>query len=133
MKKVFSWTLRIIAAAILLQTLYFKFTAQPESVEIFTKFCIEPWGRIGVGIGELIASVLLLIPSTVFIGATLGIGLMAGAIMSHLTIIGIVSHGDGGQLFILAIIVMVCCIFILFLHRQQAKRIFNKYFKNSDL
>lgn len=132
MKKVFSWTLRIIAATILLQTLYFKFTAQPESVEIFTKLGIEPWGRIGVGIAELITGVLLLIPSTVFIGATFGIGLMTGAIISHLTIIGIVSNGDGGQLFILSIIVMTCCLYIMFLHRQQVIRALKKYFKNTD-
>lgn len=132
MKKVFSWTLRIIAATILLQTLYFKFTAQPESVEIFTKLGIEPWGRIGVGIAELITGVLLLIPSTVFIGATFGIGLMTGPIISHLTIIGIVSNGDGGQLFILSIIVMTCCLYIMFLHRQQVIRALKKYFKNTD-
>lgn len=128
MKKLISWLLRIIAAAILLQTLYFKFTAQPESVELFTKLGAEPWGRISTGIIELIASILLLLPSSVFIGAVLGIGLMAGAIVSHLTIIGIESEGDGGQLFVLAITVMVCCIIILLLHKQQAVRIINKYF-----
>jgi uncharacterized membrane protein YphA (DoxX/SURF4 family) len=128
MKKLISWLLRIIAAAILLQTLYFKFTAQPESVELFTKLGAEPWGRISTGIIELIASILLLLPSSVFIGAVLGIGLMAGAIVSHLTIIGIESEGDGGQLFVLAITVMVCCIIILLFHKQQAVRIINKYF-----
>src|SRR4051812_31403721 len=108
-KTILSWVLRLIAAVILLQTLYFKFTAHPESVELFTKLGVEPWGRIGTGIIELIAGILLLIPVSVFIGALLGVGLMAGAILSHLTVIGISSKGDGGQLFMLAIIVLACC------------------------
>ena len=129
LKTILSWALRIVAALILLQTLYFKFTGHPESVELFTKLGVEPWGRIGTGITELIASILLLIPSTVFVGAFLGIGLMAGAIMSHLTIIGIESKGDGGQLFMLAIVVMVCCLIILVLHKNQGIALWNKVFK----
>ena len=129
LKIIFSWLLQITAAVILLQTLYFKFTAQPESVELFTKLGMEPWGRIGTGIVELIASILLLVPSTVIIGALLGTGLMAGAIASHLLVIGIDSQGDGGQLFMLAIIVFVCCLVIMFLHKQQAITIINKFYK----
>ena len=60
-----SWALRGTAAAILLQTLFFKFTGARESVYIFSTLGLEPWGRIGSGVAELIASVLLLIPSTV--------------------------------------------------------------------
>ena len=128
LKIIFSWVLQITAAVILLQTLYFKFTAQPESVELFTKLGVEPWGRIGTGIVELIASILLLVPSTVIIGALLGAGLMAGAIASHLLVIGIESQGDGGQLFMLAIIVFVCCLVIMLLHKQQAITIINKFY-----
>ena len=129
LKIILSWALRIVAALILLQTLYFKFTGHPESVELFTKLGVEPWGRIGTGVIELIASILLLIPSTVFVGAFLGVGLMAGAIVSHLTVIGIESKGDGGQLFILAITVMVCCLVILVLHKNQGIALWNKVFK----
>lgn len=128
LKVIFSWLLRIAAAVILLQTLYFKFTGHPESVELFTKLGVEPWGRIGTGIIELIASVLLLLPATVFTGAFLGCGLMAGAILSHLTVIGIESKGDGGQLFILAIVVLICCLILLLLHKQQGILVFRKYF-----
>jgi putative oxidoreductase len=127
-KNIISWLLRITAALILLNTLYFKFTAQPESVILFTKLGIEPWGRIGTGIIELIASVLLLVPSTVFLGAIMGIGLMSGAILSHLTIIGIASNGDGGQLFTLAIIVLISCTITLFLHKQQMLDLYKKIF-----
>ena len=129
LKIILSWVLRITASVILLQTLYFKFTGQPESVELFTKLGVEPWGRIGTGIIELIAGILLLIPSTVFMGALLGVGLMAGAIASHLTVIGIESQGDGGQLFILAISVMVCCLFILLLHKNEGIALWHKFFK----
>lgn len=128
LKVIFSWLLRIAAAVILLQTLYFKFTGHPESVELFTKLGVEPWGRIGTGVIELIASVLLLLPATVFAGAFLGCGLMAGAILSHLTVIGIESKGDGGQLFMLAIVVLICCLILLVLYKQQGITIFRKYF-----
>ena len=116
---IISWVLRIIAAVILLQTLYFKFTGHPESIALFTTLGVEPWGRIGMGVIELVTAVLLLVPSTVFIGAVFGIGLIGGAILSHLTNIGIESKGDGGQLFILAIIVLVCGIVLAMMHKQQ--------------
>ena len=128
-KNIISWIFRIAAAIILLQTLYFKFTAQPESVELFTKLGVEPWGRIGTGIIELITSVLLLIPATAFIGGFLATGLMAGAILSHITVIGIESKGDGGQLFMLAIIVFILGISIQILHKNQAKILLNKTLK----
>lgn len=110
---------RIIAAIIMLQTLYFKFTAQPESVYIFSTLGIEPFGRIGSGIAELIASILLLIPRTSWIGAILGIGVMAGAIASHLTILGIEVQGDGGQLFGMALVTFLCCLFVLYYERTK--------------
>lgn len=128
-KNIVSLLLRVVAAIILLQTLFFKFTAAPESVELFTKLGVEPWGRIGTGVIELIASILLLIPATVFIGAFLGIGLMSGAILSHLAVIGIESQGDGGQLFMLAIIVWVCTAIIMLMHKQQGIAILNKFRK----
>lgn len=128
---IISWLLRIVAAIILLQTLYFKFTGKPESVELFTKLGVEPWGRIGTGVIELITGILLLIPTTAFIGAFLGIGLMAGAILSHLTVIGIESKGDGGQLFMLAIIVLVCCLAISIIHRKEGIALYNKLLKKN--
>ncbi len=129
LKIIISFVLRVAAALILLQTLYFKFTGHPESVELFTKLGVEPWGRIGTGVVELVACVLLLIPSTIFIGAFLGIGLMSGAILSHLTVIGIESKGDGGQLFMLAIIVWLCCAVIMVLNKHQASKLLNIFKK----
>jgi putative oxidoreductase len=126
LKVIIGLALRVVAATILLQTLYFKFTGHPESVELFTRLGVEPWGRIGTGVIELIASILLLVPATVFIGALLGIGLMSGAIFSHLLVIGIESKGDGGQLFMLAIAVWVCCAILMLLYKQQAAAILKK-------
>lgn len=113
------WAARLAAAIILLQTLYFKFGAEAESVYIFSKLGVEPWGRIGSGIIELIASILILIPRTSWIGAGLGLGVMAGAVLSHLTILGIDVLGDGGYLFFLALVVAVSCALILWLTRMQ--------------
>lgn len=132
-KKLLSWLLRIAAATILLQTLYFKFTAHPQSVELFTKLGVEPWGRICTGVIELITGILLLIPSTAFVGAFLGIGLMSGAILSHLTIIGIESHGDGGLLFGLAIAVFTMCAAIMWLHSGQGAALYRRFLKKGSL
>jgi hypothetical protein len=116
---VVSWMCRIAAAIILLQTLFFKFTAAPESVYIFTKVGAEPWGRIGSGIVELIAAILLLTPRFVWAGGFLALGVMSGAILSHLTVLGIEVQGDKGLLFFLAIAVFVTSSIALFLHRTQ--------------
>lgn len=114
-----SWILQLIVAAILFQTLFFKFTAAEESVYIFTTLGLEPWGRIGSGVAELIAVVLLLIPATVPLGAILSLGVISGAIMSHLTQLGIVVKDDGGLLFGLAVAVFVGSVVILFVRRRQ--------------
>jgi hypothetical protein len=117
--QIFDRLLRVVVAVILVQTLYFKFTAAPESVYIFTTMGMEPWGRIGTGVIELIASILLFIPATISIGAGLALGTMAGALMSHLTKLGIVVQNDGGELFGLACTVFVSCLVILFIHRKE--------------
>jgi hypothetical protein len=114
-----SWCLQILAAGILLQTLFFKFSGAEESVYIFSTLGAEPAGRIGSGIVELIASVLLLVPSTVAFGAALAIGLMSGAVASHLTVLGIVVKDDGGLLFGLAVTVFVSAAVVLYLRRAD--------------
>lgn len=118
-KKSVSWLLQLLAAGILLQTLFFKFTGAEESVYIFTQVGAEPWGRIGSGVAELIAAVLLLVPATVTVGAILALGLMVGALGSHLTVLGIEVMGDGGLLFALAVIVFVASALVLVLRRGE--------------
>ncbi|MGE0882248.1 MAG: DoxX family protein [Blastocatellales bacterium] len=120
-QNILSWVLQIIVAVILLQTLFFKFTGAEESIYIFSTLGAEPWGRIGSGIVELIASVLLLMPRTVWIGALLSLGTISGAIMGHLTKLGIklTAVGDNGELFALAVIVFIASAAILLIRRRQ--------------
>jgi len=118
-QSIFVWACRVIAAIIMLQTLYFKFSGAEESVYIFSKVGIEPWGRIGTGIAELIASILILMPKTSVYGAIMAIGIMAGALVTHLFILGIVVMNDGGQLFIYALLVTLSSIYIAWAGRQQ--------------
>lgn len=114
-----SWALQVIVALILFQTLFFKFTAAEESVYIFRTLGMEPWGRIGSGVAELVAVVLLLHPRTAALGAVLSLGVISGAIFSHLTSLGIVVKNDGGLLFALAVAVFVGSAAILFIRRAQ--------------
>jgi uncharacterized membrane protein YphA (DoxX/SURF4 family) len=116
---ILSWILRITVAVILLQTLYFKFTGAEESIYIFTALGVEPYGRIATGILELVTVILILIPRTIFLGALLGSGIMVGAILSHLFVLGIEVENDGGTLFTLAIITLLCCVTLIFLNRDK--------------
>lgn len=120
------WILRLIPAVILLQTLFFKFTAAPESVYIFSTLGIEPYGRIGSGVFELISAILILWPRTTWLGALMGLGTMLGAIFSHLFVLGIEVQNDGGWLFFLALVTALSCILLLFLHRAQIKELLKR-------
>jgi uncharacterized membrane protein YphA (DoxX/SURF4 family) len=128
-KQIFVWALRLIAAIILLQTLYFKFTAQPESVLLFTILGMEPWGRIGTGLAELVAAWLLLYPRTTGIGALMALGLMSGAIFFHLTRLGI-NFGGNALLFIYAVVVWTCSLVLLILYKDQVLKLIS--FKQSS-
>ena len=112
------WLLRIVPALILLQTLFFKFTGAAESVYIFSKLNVEPWGRYGSGVAELIAGILLLIPRYSVWGALLALGVMGGAIVSHLFVLGIEVMDDNGQLFYMALLTAACSGVILYLNKQ---------------
>ncbi|WP_343664227.1 DoxX family protein [Chryseobacterium mucoviscidosis] len=113
MKNYINWALRLIPALILLQTLFFKFTAHPDSVAIFSQLHAEPFGRIFSGVLELITAVLILNPKTTFWGAVLGLVTMIGAIASHIFILGIDTNNDDGKLFYLALTVFVFCVILL--------------------
>lgn len=121
--------LRLLAAAILAQTLFFKFSGAEESVWIFQQLGAEPWGRLGSGVAELVCVVLLLIPRTAWLGALGGLGVISGAIVSHLLILGIEVKGDGGLLFGLALVVFVCCAAILWIQRADIMAFVSKWRK----
>lgn len=129
MNKYIILVLKIVAAFIMLQTLYFKFTGAQESIDLFTKLAgeNEAFMRIGTGVLELIASVLLFIPNKTWLGAGLGFGLMSGAIMSHLTLLGIEHNNDGGALFTSAIITFIAGAIILWNERKDIPFIGEKF------
>ncbi len=118
-KEVFLATARYLSALILIQTLFFKFSASAESVYIFTTVGMEPWGRIAVGIAELVAALLLIYRPLSWVGALLSMGLMAGAVLMHLLLIGIEVMNDGGELFILALIVLTLCTYLFYSERAE--------------
>lgn len=116
---IFTWIIKLTAVVILIQTLFFKFTGAEESVYIFQTLGAEPYGRIGSGIVELIASILILIPRTTILGALIGFGTMTGAILSHLFVLGIEVKDDGGTLFVLAIITAICCAILVYQNKDK--------------
>ncbi|HEX6846143.1 MAG TPA: DoxX family protein [Chitinophagaceae bacterium] len=122
------WVLRIVAALIMLQTLYFKFSGAEESVYIFSQLGMEPWGRIGTGILELIASLLILYPGTTFFGSVMAIGLMLGAIVAHLTKLGISIKDDGGLLFIYAVLVLTASTILSVIYKNDGITLIKKIF-----
>lgn len=128
--KVTSWVLQIVAAVILLQTLFFKFTGAPEPIQIFTALGVEPYGRIGTGVIELIAGIMLVVPRTAALGAVVSAGVMGGAIFSHLTVLGITLDGagldDGGTLFTLAVVVLVASLIVMFLRRAELAAVLHR-------
>ena len=115
------WICRILAALIMLQTLYYKFTGAPESVYIFTALDMEPYGRYSIGIAELVASILILFPRTSLYGAFLALVIMLGAIGSHLFILGIEILNDGGHLFIYSLIVTLSCLVLIYGYTKRIK------------
>lgn len=121
MKKIIGWAIRIGVAFILLQTLYFKFTGSAESIYIFEQTGLGDAGRYGSGFVELMASILLLIPRTAWLGALLALGVISGAIFFHLTSLGIEVMGDGGTLFYLALAVFVGSAVTLWLEQDKLK------------
>lgn len=118
------------AALILLQTLFFKFSAATESVYIFKQLGMEPYGRIGVGIAELIAGILLIVPVIRIYGAFISIGIMMGAVVAHVTQLGIIVLNDGGSLFLLCCTVILCCSFNLYVDREKIKLLVKKFSKH---
>lgn len=126
-KLIISWIARLLVFFILLQTLFFKFSGAEESVYIFSKLGIEPWGRYASGIVELIAAVLILIPAYTGLGALIAAGIMTGAILSHFSILGIEIHQDGGLLFLYAVIVFTCSVYLV-VEKRNTIPIIEKYF-----
>jgi len=125
-----SWIAQVVAALIMCETLFYKFTGAEESIYIFSTIGIEPWGRYMVGGLELIASILLIIPMSVWIGAMLTAFLMLGALFFHITKLGFIVRDDNGELFFLALIVFLCSLLVLYLRRSFVNIFIKNYEKN---
>lgn len=112
------WSAQVLAAVILAQTLYFKFTYAPETRHIFGPLGGRPAATF-VGLLELACVAQLLVPRTAAFGAVLALALMGGALMTHLTMIGVAvtnpdtGESDGGLLFGLALVVALCALVVL--------------------
>ena len=119
MKNYIFIALRVLVSVILLQTLFYKFSAHQDSVFIFTQAGMEPWGRIGIGVLELIASALLFLPRKIWLGAGLASGLMSGAVFMHITMLGIEVNSDGGLLFYTAVLTLTLSLIILWNHKND--------------
>lgn len=124
--------LRFLIAIIFLQTLYFKFSAHPDSVYIFSKLGLEPYGRIGLGVVELFTAMLILLPATRLYGSILSLGVISGAVILHLGPLGIEVQGDGGKVFYLALIVFAASLAVLWLHRKECVALFDRLLKKSE-
>jgi putative oxidoreductase len=120
--KILDYIARGIIVTVLVQTLFFKFSAATESVAIFTALHAEPWGRIGSGIIELLASLLLVVPRTVIYGAGIALATMSGAIAAHIFVLGVSVAGDSGLLFGLACLVALASVTTLLIHRHELFR-----------
>ncbi len=117
-QRVVSLACCLIAASIMIETLFFKFTAAPESVYIFKRMGTEPWMRWVQGLWELAASIGLLIPRLRWAGGILTTGAMAAAILSHTTWLGYSIEGDHGLLFGMALVTFTCGLIVTLLHRH---------------
>ena len=118
-QRLICWILALIAAGIMIETLFFKFTAAPESVFIFKKMGTEPWMRWVQGVWELLASIGLLLPRWRWAGAILTTGAMSAAILSHLTWLGYAVQGDHGLLFCMALVTFTCGVSIMWVYRHH--------------
>lgn len=123
-KIILSWVLRILIAVAFMQTLRFKFTGHPDSVHIFSALGVEPWGRIGLGVVELITAILIILPRTKLVGIFSSFGIILGAIFSHFLVLGVNVEDDSGGLFTLAIIVLVATIILFFIHKEQFRQLY---------
>ncbi len=126
-RSILSWALRLFAAIILAQTLFFKFSGAEESKYIFSAIGMEPWGRYLVGASELVVVVLLLMPRTAGLGGLMGLGVISGALFFHLTVLGIEVQGDGGTLFYLALAVFIACLGVVWLHREALQALAQRF------
>lgn len=114
-----SWICALIAAGIMMETLFFKFSGAAESRYIFSKMGTDPYMRWTQGVWELLAALGLLIPGWHWLGGILTLGDMGAAIISHMTWLGYAALGDHELLLGMALTTFTCGFTIVVLHRHQ--------------
>jgi uncharacterized membrane protein YphA (DoxX/SURF4 family) len=119
------WSLRLVPAAILAIAVPAKFIGDPGTVAIFTQLGAEPTGRVATGVFELVAVVLLLVPGVTIYGALFTAGLMSGAILSHLAVLGVAPDGDP-SMFVMAAVAFMAASSTVW-HRRREIPLIGKY------
>ncbi len=144
-KKIITNILIVYIAFVFIQSLFFKFSGAPETQHIFNT--IDAWAADTFGIAglfvppgvfnayviasaELVASILLLVGMftarkiLISLGAVMALGVITGAIFSHLfTPLGISVQDDGGALFFMACGVWISSVIIVFMHKSLILKI----------
>ncbi len=121
---IIAWVCQLIMVAILAQTLFFKFTFAPETQYIFARIGGRPAATLA-GLAELACVILLLVPQTSVLGALASLAVMAGALLTHVFVIGITwddpvtKTSDNGVLFGLALAVALLGAVVTILRREQ--------------
>lgn len=125
-----SWVGQLVVVAILGQTLFYKFSGASETVALFEVLGMGAAGRYGTALMELVAVVLLLVPRTAWAGGLVALGVISGAIMSHLTTLGVsidaeklgnpdLAPLEGPGLFVMALIVFAASAAVVVIRRRQ--------------
>jgi len=106
-KFIMTWILIIPTVLILIYNAYVKLSSSPGAIQLFTGLGLEPYGRLLLGATEIFAALLIVYPPTMKYGAVLGVILMSGVILIHLTKLGIALGGDY-SFFIMGIVAFCC-------------------------
>ena len=110
---------QLVAAAVIAWAGVTKLLATPGNVFIFQELGMEPFGRHLVGVIEIGAGLLLLTRGFAALGALLTVGIMFGAIIAHVTFLGVDVQGDGGTHTLLLVAVLLSAGFVLFSRRRD--------------
>lgn len=107
-----------VAAMLLLMASIGKFSGDPGSVEVFVSLGMEPTGRYLIAAIELVAALLLMSPLAA-LGSVIVVGVMCGAIIAHVTQLGLVVNDDGGMLVGMLAAVLLCSVYVLVSRRKE--------------
>src|SRR5438046_7027124 len=82
------WMLQIGAAGMFLMVGFFKLSGDPQMVGLFDAIGLGQWFRYVTGSLEVLGAIMLLVPPLGGLGALLLVGVMLGAVPTHLFVVG---------------------------------------------